>query len=399
MFNESIMNDLISRGESLRQLANSSGSERDKLIQKPEVKDLMQMTIPYVVKNVPLINEGVHNGDFYPSSILRNAVTQHEKLSLFLDHHDNFIGGTARAWCGDIRNPRWNEEMKSITGDLYFVEENTARAVAYGAKFGVSCTVDADTRINPDTGKKAIFSPVFRSYSVVLDPAVRETMLNSKKQLGGNTMEPEQNGLMHDLASDFSRELAQAMAARYSPDQLSALMGVSHLKRKPEEPYEYPGVKKKKKGEAEIELEVKAKELETKMTEMDAQVKSLSEKTKTLEETNKELSEQVDGYKAKELEAEINSVVEKEKEMGMLEADSTATRLEELKKLSMTEVLAISSQLDRTLKATDNIDSQADTGAISQTPTQPAPTAENLAQTREGANRKLLEMMRTQQDK
>jgi len=397
MFNETAMNDLISRNESLRQLANSSGSERERLIQKPEVKDLMQMKIPYIVKNVPLINEGVHNGDFYPASILRQAVNQHEKLSLFLDHHDNFIGGTARNWCGDIRNPKWNEEMKSITGDLHFVEENTARAVAYGAKFGVSCTVDADTRINSDTGKKAIFSPVFRSYSVVLDPAVRETMLNSKKQPGGNNMEPiEQNGLSQDLASDFSRELAQAMAARYSPEQLSVLMGTSHLKK---EPYEYPEVKKKKKGETEIELETKTKELEAKSLELDAQIKSLSEKQKELEGTNKELSEQVDGYKAKELESEINSVVEKEKQMGMLESDVTAARLEELKKLSMTEVLAISSQLDRTLKATDNLDTQADTGAISQPTSNAAPTAENLGQTRETANRKLLEMMRNEQNK
>ncbi len=245
------------------------------MIRKPEVLDLLNIPIPYIVENVPLIAEGVHNGDFYPGDVLRDSVLQHEGLQFFADHHNNFMGGTIETFRGIIKNPKWNETLKGITADVHFLNIEAARAVAYGAKWGLSCTVDCDIRPDPKTGKKVVFSPVFRSYSLVLDPAVRETMLNEKKQTG-DVM--EENGLTSDLASEFIGRLADSLVAKHGMDAAKLLMGGK--KKEYPEVYGYPE-KKKQEEEAAAVMDAK-KGLEAKIAELEADKKKLSAELETV---------------------------------------------------------------------------------------------------------------------
>ncbi len=99
----------------------------------------------------------------------------------------------------------------------------------------------------------------------------------------------------------------------------------------------------------------------------------------------------------------MNSVIEKEKTLGTLQAEGMQARLEELKKMSALEVSAIGKQLDRVLKATENLDSAPSELGIVAAPTQTkqlgrAHTAQDLDMIREGSNRKILEMMRAAQE-
>jgi len=397
----SVFQEMSSRNETLRRICLADSATRNRMIKKPAIKDLLDIPIPYTVENVPLITEGVHNGDFYPASVLRESVAQHEGLQIFADHHNNFLGGTVLTFCGMIHDPYWSEELKSIVaGKVDFIIPDIARALAYGAKFGLSCTVDADTRIDPNSRQKAVFSPVFRSYSVVLDPACRETMMNEKKHEVIDT-EGEPNGLSQDLASDFVTALANSLTQKYGMDAAAMLTG---KKKEYPEVYGYP--EKKKKMEEDLEkasMEAKAaleakKGLESSVAKLEADMKKLSADMETSKAENAKLSQELAGYKAKELEAEITGVIEAEKTLGMLQADGVTARLEELKKLSMPEIMAISGQLERTLKATEGLDATpSELGlAAPAAPTQKQLGAHTAQDGHDGA-RRMLEMMRKAQ--
>lgn len=401
--------EVISRNETLRRICLADSSTRNRMIKKPAVKDLLNIPIPYTVENVPLITEGVHNGDFYPASVLRESVAQHEGLQIFADHHNNFIGGTVLTFCGMIHEPYWNENLKAIVArKVDFIDPDIARAIAYGAKFGLSCTVDADTRSDSDSGRKAVFSPVFRSYSVVLDPAVRETMMNEKKHEVIDT--EETNGLSQDLASDFVNALANSLVKAYGADSAKMLMGGGMASPKGMHPevYGYPEEKKKKQEEEMAKLEAEAKSaleakkgLEATVAKFEADMKKLSADMETSKAEAARLSQELAGFKAKELEAEVAGVMEAEKSLGLLKAEETQARLEELKKLSMAEVLAISRQLERTLKATENavdaVPSELGMAVPSATQRQSGANTAQAGQERDVNSRKLLEMMRIAQ--
>lgn len=401
-----IFEGVVSQNQTLRRICLADATSRNSMIKKPAVQDLLKIPIPYTVENVPLITEGVHNGDFYPGSVLKESVAQHEGLPIFLDHHNNFLGGTAQTFAGMIHEPYWNEQLRAIVArKVDFVHEDTARAIAYGAKFGLSCTVDADTRMESHGRQKAVFSPVFRSYSVVLDPACRETMMNEKKHEVMDT-EGETNGLAQDLASDFAAALANSLTQKYGMDAAKILTGMAAPKGMMPYVYGYPEEKKKKQEEdiakanaaSHEALEAK-KILEEAKAKLEADVKKLSADMETSKAEMQKLSQELSGYKAKELEAEITGVIEAEKTLGMLKAEESAARLEELKKLSMPEILAISKQLERTLKATDAlVDAVPSELGLAASPAQKQLGAHTAQPTDKLSNsRKMLEMMRAAQ--
>jgi hypothetical protein len=144
------------------------------LSEKPKVDNLNNISLPYTVKNHLLIDEGIHNGIDYRAQILRLAVSQHESLPLFLEHdRETEEGGTTQTWVGEIRNPKWSDERSGIVGDIDIVDPKTAMAVAYGAKWGVSATVAVDEQPNINGGANIATDPEFKSYALVLTPAVR----------------------------------------------------------------------------------------------------------------------------------------------------------------------------------------------------------------------------------
>ena len=177
IYQHPLVAEIIDQNRELRQLSD-----------KPDIKDLKDIPLPYTVKNHVCINEGVHNGTTYTAQMLRMAVDQHEGLPLFLEHDSSVDqGGTTKTWIGELHNPRWSEADKAILADIDFVDPKYAMAIAYGAKFGISATVDVDV-VNDSKGREMANDPIFKSYALVIDPAVRETMLNenTEEEFGGS---------------------------------------------------------------------------------------------------------------------------------------------------------------------------------------------------------------------
>ena len=166
-------------------------------------EDLSSKDEVLVLKNRLVMREGEHNGVFYSWEELKNAIATGEGGSLFYDHDDS-----ASNWVGDIRNLKADDLKKSIFGDIHIVDLVAAKKLRYGAKWGISPTIDAEKIVRD--GKKLAFDPKFLSFSLVLRPAVRETMLNSENrdhivERGSKSME-ENNREIEELARKKKKE-------------------------------------------------------------------------------------------------------------------------------------------------------------------------------------------------
>ncbi len=249
-------------------------------------KDISKVKIPYTKKNKLLMSEGVHNEIYYPATELENARLETE-YGLFFDHND----GTSTQ-VGVIENPHWSNEGDKgpgIYGDLEIIDLPVAQKLEYGLKWGLSPTVDVDKN-ETDTGEKIATDPIFLSWSLVLNPAVRATMLN--KQMEDVKMEPNQN----------VEKLAEQLAATKLAEELAK--------------------KKKKVDDEEKEKAVKEK-------------KEKEEKDKKgLEDENKQLKEELAKIEEQKTLAECDGLMKKELLIGRtLEADKEA-RFEILKNFS-----------------------------------------------------------------
>lgn len=151
--------------------------------------DLESIKIPYTIKNRLLFQEGTHNGLFYPYEHLEKNVDLWNDNDLFMAEHAD----ASNAWIGLTKNARLVPEKKAIYGDLEIVDKNAAQKLAYqvlnkNGRMGISPTIDVDKQMVGN--QMCALGPYnLKSQSVVLDPAVRTTMFNSK---GGGTM-PEEN--------------------------------------------------------------------------------------------------------------------------------------------------------------------------------------------------------------
>lgn len=241
--------------------------------------EIENIKIPYRVKNRLLINSGEHNGVYYPKDELEAAVSAANDKSLILDHKDT-SGEGASNWVGRVENVKWDNGSQGagLYGDLVIVDKPTAQKLAAGAKLGVSATVDFEK--NELADKMVATELAFKSYSLVIDPAVRETMLNSK-QKGDNMSEDEKD----------SKE---------------------NLKDK--RPYKYPKKKKDDKKEmSRIDVSQEALQL-------------LEEKDKKI----KQLSEELDTFKTEKKEQLVGQLCDSEFLIGRLEPTELQTRKEEL---------------------------------------------------------------------
>ena len=152
------------------------------------MKALASVKLPYVLKSRIIVREGRFNGILYPAEELRPlvdilnnipreigkakaagdeelAVRLMNSTSLFWDHDEG-----CKYWLGDVRNFRWDEKLKGIRGDLYFVDRDAAIKVDYQEKrgwpsWGLSPSFMVDKYRNTASN---IFP---NNISVVLDPA------------------------------------------------------------------------------------------------------------------------------------------------------------------------------------------------------------------------------------
>ncbi len=127
----------------------------------------------FILKNKLMMREGEHNGVYYSWEELKGCIETGEMAGLYYDHSDSTSN-----WVGDIRNLRGDDNQKAIFCDLHIVDPVAAKKLKYGAKWGVSPSIDAEKLIRD--GKKYALDPKIISCALVLRPAVRETMLNSQ---------------------------------------------------------------------------------------------------------------------------------------------------------------------------------------------------------------------------
>lgn len=183
-FNLPLVQDLISENEKLRETAQLT--EGTKL---PDSK-IDKIKVPFIWKNRLLMQEGEFNGVNYSKADIVAAMADAADKGLMYDHLDT-SGQGALAWVGTIRNPHWDitEQGEGMHGDLVVVDKQCAQKLAAGAKWGVSPTIDYHK--NEEDGKVVGTDLLWKSFSFVTNPAVRDTMLNSKKE--GDTMSEETN--------------------------------------------------------------------------------------------------------------------------------------------------------------------------------------------------------------
>ena len=158
-----------------------------------------KLTVPHIFENKLLMNEGEHNGIYYPKEEILEAAESADEVGIVFDHLDTTQGEGASNWLGQVINPHWDdngEQGPGLYGDLKIVDKACAQTLASGAKFGVSPAIDYQK--NEVGGKTIATDLLWKSFSFVLSPAVRETMLNNLKKAQGDLKMGEPNS--NDLA-------------------------------------------------------------------------------------------------------------------------------------------------------------------------------------------------------
>jgi len=226
------------------------------------------------LKNKLLMREGEHNEVYYSWDELKKKYQTGEGAGLFYDHDDS-----VRNYAGLVSNLTANDLTKEIRGDILITNKQSALDISLGAKWGVSPTIDAEKLLKD--GKKYASDPNFLSYSLVLRPAVRETMLNSE-----NRATKEEKKKLEGKEREML-ELANANKAKDTKIQ---------------------------------ELEKEAEESK----------KKLEDSEKKIEESNKKIAE----AEKKESDDEAEKLCALECSIGFTTEAEKNTRLEELKSLS-----------------------------------------------------------------
>ncbi len=203
-------------------------------------EDLSSKGDVLILKNKLLMREGEHNGVFYSWEELKNSLDSGEKAGLYYDHADS-----AGNWVGDIRNLRGDDDQKAIFGDLHIVDLMAAKKLRYGAKWGVSLSIEAEKLVR-DGKTHAIDSKII-SCSLVLRPAVRETMLNEQiveRRLKCMEKEEEKKREIEELAK---KELAKKEQAKLSAEEKEKLAEENKGLKERVEKYETEELERKSK--------------------------------------------------------------------------------------------------------------------------------------------------------
>jgi len=141
------------------------------------------LKVPYIIKNKLLMKEGLFNGVNYSKNEIVRKYSEADGAQLFLDHKDT-AGEGALNWVGSVAKPQWTtgELGEGMYGDLIIIDKPSAQKLAAGAKWGISPTIDFEKNLD---GKNIHATDLlWKSFSFVINPAIRDTMLNSKKEVG-----------------------------------------------------------------------------------------------------------------------------------------------------------------------------------------------------------------------
>lgn len=214
------------------------------IVDELKERDLQNVQIPYILKNKILMSPGMWNNYFYDSDAIKEAFRGTEwnahNMALFLDHMDD----RASEWVGEIRDIRI-DNGGNLIGDVHVVDQPTAIKLAYGAKFGVSPKIMGEA----DSGRR-IFNFKFENFSIVINPAVKTTYLNSEiKITKGDKIMPEKE-LQEIEEENKEVENAKKDEKKYPyPEEMAEMKKMlaeiaDELKKKK---YPYPEEQKEKK--------------------------------------------------------------------------------------------------------------------------------------------------------
>lgn len=372
---------------------------RSELGDRPKVKNLKDVPIPYVVKQHVLMDEGTHNGKFYQASVLRPGVKQHQGLSIFADHHDSPSGGTTQTWIGDITNPTWSPESNAILGDVNIIDPTYAMAIAYGAKFGLSGTIDVDC-VEVKGKRTLALDPRWLSYSLVLDPAVRQTMLNERElpTMGNEIVDAIKEGLaivQPDLKGGLEPALAKLDGAILRASAMKDTSLVTELRqlkamlsRTAGGTYPYPQLEEFDAFKDEVRSmlnELKPAGNEDKDPKDEQIVQLSAEKTA--------LEDKLSAYAKEELTNKVNSIVDKEMVIGLLTDANKVSRTEALSEMSVVVLEELEATLDRIITEL-NVEPDTTTPAPSTIPaTDAEPNRQALQDMGDKSDRRILDMM------
>ena len=297
---------------SLQELSLENGTKiREKLFILPSKEDFHELSEQekyplnkdgtLTLKDKLIMREGLHNEVNYSWDELKAGFLTGEGGGLFYDHEDS-----VRNYAGLIKNLRADDETKEIFGDIYVTDKQASLNISLGAKWGVSPTIDAEkVLVNGETHATDL---LILSYSLVLKPAVRETMLNQAND-PKNTVRRRSDNL-----EDNKREL-QLLAEKDAKIQ--------------------------KLEEEKSTAEDKAEESEKKADEAEKKVEEVEKK-----------EEEKDSEKLCELECSIGFTSEADKN----------SRLEELKSLSAESRSVLKTTHEKYVKTLNLNDELADNG-------------------------------------
>ena len=361
LYEHPLVAEIITENKQLR--ATLQNSDR------PEVKDLKDVPLPFTIKNHLCINEGVHNGTTYSAQMLRMAVNQHEGLQLYVDHHDTATGGTVQTWIGAMHNPVWSEADKAILADLDIVDPKYAMALAYGAKFGISAVIDVE--LNHSEGKEIASDPIFKAYGMVIDPAVRETMLNenseSKEKQGDVEKKMEEElDIKSDLKPALSKldDAIRRASAMKDTSLLTNLQEVKAIIAKlagTEYPYPKPGKMEELEGRFDsLEQLITERLTPSEPSSITPNVPEKNEELEAALKENENMKTQLDAIKHEKLAARADDILKKELELGLILAADSDSRRKELEGLDANSLDAVESNLDKTLKILETTPSPGD---------------------------------------
>ena len=175
-------------------IGNNLEFSDEEIIELAKEKDLTNIELPYVVKNHVIFSPGTHNGAFYSKEAIKQAfqMTQWDNPKvhyLYYEHRDEFgydpqtgektkvVGADARDWVGEVKNIRFDERTGELIGDIYFVDEEAARKIAYGVNFGISPRGRGERKGN------VVRNFVIDNFALVVNPAIKSTYFNSEGEV------------------------------------------------------------------------------------------------------------------------------------------------------------------------------------------------------------------------
>jgi hypothetical protein len=388
LYSQPLVAELIHENKTLKKQVQMS--------EKPEIDDINNISLPYTITDHLLIDQGVHNDVDYKTQILRMAVEQHEGLSIFLDHHDNNTGGTVETWVGEIKNPQWSDEKEGIVGDIDIVDPKTAMAIAYGAKFGVSATVDVDQQESlSGSGPAIAMAPIFKSYSLVITPAVRGTMLNQelKEEEKEEDKMTEELNLKDDLKpamETLDDAIKRATAKRDNDILVSLRQTKAILTKLAGSTYPYPG----KDETMDEELESRFNSIDEAILQlMPEQKEEKSEELELVETENNKMKAQLEAIRLEKLAAYAGVIIAKETRLGLITDDDADTRRKELEAMDLDALKAVEQNVDKTIQILEKEDKKEKDNEDAKPKSQKILEKKDEKGKDEDYDRKLLEVM------